>query len=321
MRYQAIASSVAVFTASVVLFAPWAHVARADEKQGHQGSPLISRDQLQAKLNDPKIRILDARARADYDQGHIPGAVWVDLKALQALTRPQSLNDAASWSQALSPLGISGDVESIYIYDSARQHDAARVWWSLSYAGVPNVGLINGGFELWRKENRPLSTETPKLATRSEFQPSFRAERLAKREEVRQALNKGDAQLLDAREAAQYTGEAKPKNEKAVAGHIAHARHLDGYSLVDADGQFVDDDQLRRQFREAGFSHDQPVIAYSQSGSRSAIVVFALERIGVKSRHYLPGWAEWSRQEKDSIAVGRESTTDRNAAKVGKPIQ
>ena len=119
----------------------------ADDPQ--HGSPLISHEKLQEQLNDSKIRLLDARPWADYDEGHIPGAVWVDTKALQELSRPGTIKDEAAWAKALAPLGISDENQVIFVYDSAKQHDAARVWWSLEYAGVPRVGLVDGGFTLW----------------------------------------------------------------------------------------------------------------------------------------------------------------------------
>ena len=267
----------------------------------HVGSPLISQEKLQERLDDPNIRILDARPRADYDQGHIPGAVWVDIKAIQALAKPAAIKDEAAWANALEPLGISETTRAVYIYDSARQHDAARVWWSLAYAGVPHVGLVDGGFSLWQKENRPVRTESPSESP-SRFRPRLREESLAAREDVR----KGDSQILDARASAEYSGEQKPKDGKTAAGHIPGARNLDGYSIVDADGRFLDKDAIHKKFIEAGFVPDRPVIAYSQSGNRSAIAVFALERAGIPIRHYVPGLTEWSGVEHERVVSGFE---------------
>jgi thiosulfate/3-mercaptopyruvate sulfurtransferase len=89
--------------------------------------PLLSHEELQKRLGDTKLRLLDARPKADYDKGHIPGALWVDGKVFQDIARPESFGDSSAWAQALAPLGIGADSE-VYLYDAARQHDAARLW-------------------------------------------------------------------------------------------------------------------------------------------------------------------------------------------------
>jgi thiosulfate/3-mercaptopyruvate sulfurtransferase len=295
--------------ATLALFAAPTLALAADEPQRH-GSPLITHEKLHARLSDQKLRLLDARPRADYDQAHIPGAVWVDIKAIRELARPDSIRDEAAWSRALAPLGISEDTAAVFIYDNARQHDAAPVWWALTYAGVPRVGLVDGGFPLWQKDKRPVSSDAVTVTAR-EFKPNLHADRLATRDDVRQASTKGDIQLLDARSPEQYRGETtansnNANNNKAAAGHIPGARNLDGYAIVDADGRFLEADALKSRLSEAGFTADRPIITYSQSGNRSAIVVFALERAGTPIRHYVPGLAEWTNDANAPIAAGRE---------------
>src|SRR3954454_19233817 len=89
---------------------------------------LVSHDALQGRLEDRNLRLLDARPRADYEKGHIPGAVWVDAKAAQTLAaRPGGLTDKAAWEAWLAPLGIAPGSE-VLVYDDQRQREAARVW-------------------------------------------------------------------------------------------------------------------------------------------------------------------------------------------------
>ena len=298
--------------ATLALFAVPTLALAADEPQRH-GSPLITHESLQARLSDQKLRLLDVRPRADYDQGHIPGAVWVDIKAIRELTRPDAIRDEAAWSRAIAPLGISTDTEAVFIYDNARQHDAAPVWWALTYAGVPRVGLVDGGFALWQKDKHPVSSDAVTVAAQ-EFKPNLHADRFATRDDVRQASTKGDSQLLDARAPEEYRGEATAdnnsnntnSNHKSTPGHIPGARNLDGYALVDVDGRFLEDDTVKSRLSEAGFTADRPVITYSQSGNRSAIVVFALERAGTPIKHYVPGLAEWRTDATAPIAAGRD---------------
>lgn len=295
IRFRALAS-----LAILSLSAP--NATAGDHKQG---PPLIGHEKLQAKLNDPKVRIIDARPRADYDKGHLPGAVWADPKPFLGLTKAESIGDKAAWSRAIAPLGLSGEVAEVYIYDSARQHDAAKLWWLLSYAGAKKVGLVDGGYPLWEREKRPTTAEAP-AAKAAEFAPEFRAELLAGRDDVREASKGGSAQLLDARSAEEYRGEKAPKAPQA-AGHIPGARSLDGYSLVDEEGRFRKPEEQKRILSEAGFAADHPVITYSQGGARSAIAAFALKRLGIPTSHYAPGLADWSSDAKAPIVSGREA--------------
>src|SRR5262245_47211843 len=176
--------------------------------EGPPRPPLVTHDALQGRLGDRNLRLLDARPKADYEKGHIPGAVWVDAKAAQTLAaRPGGLTDRAAWEAWLAPLGIDPGSE-VLVYDDQRQREAARTWWLLRYLGLDRVGLIDGHFPYWRASGRPVTTEAPKVAPRP-VRVAFRADRHATREEVLAALNKGVTRVIDARSRGEYTGEAK----------------------------------------------------------------------------------------------------------------
>ena len=281
-------------------------LARAAEEPARrpEAPPLLSHDELQRRLNDPHLRLLDARSRADYEKGHIPGALWVDVQELQALTRPETLSDKDTWARALAPLAID-ETSEVYVYDDDRQHNAGRVWWQLSYAGVPRVGLIDGGFPLWVRERRPVNLETVQVEPRT-FAVSFHAKRAASRDEVRSAIQDNKVQIVDARSAAEYRGEKKPQNG-GHAGHIPTARLLDLYDLVDADGRFVSADAQREQLAKAGIAPDRQIIVYSHGGNRSAGVIFALRRLGIPARHYIGGLSDWESDPSAPVVEGAEA--------------
>src|SRR5262245_25434374 len=122
------------------------------EASGEGAAWLVSFPDLEKQLGDPDLRILDARPRGDYDKGHIPGAVWVDAKALEAMAaKPGALTDRAAWERWIGPLGI-GPTTQVVVYDANRQLNAARLWWLLGYLGVERVGLLNGNFPLWASQ-------------------------------------------------------------------------------------------------------------------------------------------------------------------------
>src|SRR4051812_12691951 len=177
---------------------------------------LVMHEDLHKRLGDAHLRLLDARSKADYEKGHIPGAVWVDAKAAQTLAaRPGGLTDKAAWEAWLAPLGIAPGSE-VLVYDDQRQREAARVWWLLRYLGLEHVGLIDGHFPYWQRTGRPVMVEVPKVEPRP-IKVAFRADRHATREDVLAALGKGATHVIDARSRGEYAGEARMSKR---GGHI-----------------------------------------------------------------------------------------------------
>lgn len=300
MKTTGIARWVAVLTLAVPA------VSRAADAPAQKvtAPPLISLDDLQKRLSEPRLRLLDVRSEEKYKKGHIPGALWVDVKALQPLTKAEAIADKDAWARGLSALAIDEKSE-VYVYDDDRQHIAGKVWWLLSYAGAPRVGLIDGGFPLWEREKRPVNADIAQ-AKPHEFAVHFHAKRSATREEVQSAIQDEKVQLVDARSVAEYRGEKKPQNGGRV-GHIPSARLLDLYGLVDADGRFLNVDAQQAQLAKEGIKADQPIIVYSQGGSRSGGVVFALRRLGIPARHYVAGLNEWAKDASAPLAEGDEA--------------
>ena len=205
-------------------------------------------DELQERLGEPGLRLLDARPRADYDKGHIPGAVWVDAKAVEKMAaKPGALADRAAWESWIAPLGIGPETD-VLVYDANRQLDAARLWWLLGYLGVEKVGLIDGNFPLWAEQGRPVTAEVPKVEPRP-FKVTFRDDRHATKDEVLAAIRSKSALIVDARSTGEYTG-AKKLSKRG--GHVPTACSLEWNNLVDEDGRFLDESALRAKAREGG---------------------------------------------------------------------
>ena len=262
---------------------------------------LMSFDALQKRLDAPNLRLLDARPRADYDKGHISGAVWVDAKAVEALAaRPGALTDEAIWERWIAPLGVGPDTE-VLVYDASRQLDAARLWWLLGYLGVERVGLIDGNFPLWSREGRPVTTGVPQVEPRP-FRVAFRTERHASKDDVMAALKGGGpARVIDARSGAEHTGAEKRSKR---AGHIPTACHLEWATLVDKDGRFLVEATLRAKLAQAGVKPGEPVITHCQGGGRASVDAFVFERLGFPTRNYYLGWAEWGNADDTPVESG-----------------
>jgi thiosulfate/3-mercaptopyruvate sulfurtransferase len=290
----------------LALFLALATTPRAPEAQAQPakpGSTLLTHDQLQARLADSNasasLRLLDVRPRLDYDKGHIPGAVWLDLKSTSTLAaRPGNLTDQAAWEAWIRPLGIGPDTE-VFVYDAQRQLQAARVWWLLTYLGVRKAGLIDGGFLLWAEAKRPVSSASTHVEARP-FRIRFQKDRLATREDALEAIKTGSDQIIDARTLEEYTG-AKALTRRG--GHMPGACRLEWTELVDKDGRFLDPGVLKSKLAASGVK-SSAAIAHCQSGGRSSVDTFVLERLGIATRNYYLGWSDWGNAEDTPVASG-----------------
>ncbi len=261
--------------------------------------PLVAHEELQKRLADPALRLIDARPRADYDRGHIPGAVWLDPKVFEPLTRGEAATDGAAWGRVLAPLGVGPETE-ILVYDDDRYHlPAGRVWFWLSYAANARaVGLIDGRFSSWERAARPVSTDETRIEARNAG-VTFRPGLLASRDDVQTATLLRSFQLVDARSEDEYLGKGVcPISRKPLpggrAGHLPSAKLLEAAKVVREDGTFLEPAALRSLMSQAGIETDRPTILYSKGGARSNATVFALRRLGVPVRHYVSGLNEWA---------------------------
>ncbi len=197
------------------------------DSQPSSAAILKTFDALQERLNAPSLRLLDARPRADYVKAHIPGAVWVDAKAVEKLAaRSGGLEDRDAWKAWIAPLGITPQTK-VLIYDAHRHLDAARLWWLLSYLGDEKVGLIDGSFPLWQRQGRPVATEIAKVDP-TPFRINFRTDKHATRSEVLEAMKAKSAQIIDARSVPEYRG-AELRSKRG--SHIPSACSLEWSNL------------------------------------------------------------------------------------------
>lgn len=269
----------------------------------HSRGQLLTFEELAARLKDPNLRLLDCRPRGDYDMGHIPGAVWVDAKALEThAAKSGGLDDRKFWEDWAATLSIDPK-SAVFVYDAKRQLDAARVWFFLRWIGVENAGLINGGYPLWARQNRPVTTAVPKLEPRP-FQVDFRKDVAASRNDVLAAIKDNSARVLDARTDAEFAGTDRKSKR---GGHIPAACHLEWTNLVDENGTFLDGETLRTKVAKSGIKPGNDVICHCQGGGRASVDAFALELIGFHARNYYPGWSDWGNTDGTPVVEGTES--------------
>lgn len=262
---------------------------------------LIDAAELSRRLNEAHLRVLDTRARAQYLQGHVPGALHVDVRDWQQLALSEGgLHDAAAWAQRVGALGISDD-HTVVVYGSSLP-DTARVWWILKYLGLRDVRLLDGGWNAWTGRLLPIGTDQVDVPA-TKFAVRFQPERLEEIDSLKAAVAQQRATVVDARSQAEFTG---AEVRGARGGHIPGAKHLEWTQLLTDDGRFKSPDELRALFGRCGLSPDQTTVTHCQSGGRAAVNAFALELAGYpRVKVFVQGWSQWSADQEAPIATGQ----------------
>ena len=274
-------------------------------------SPLISTQDLSDRLDAPDLRIIDASwwldgrdARTDFETERLPGAVFFDLEAISDHDSPypHMLPTPQTLAKAMSSLGVT-EGDDIVVYDAQGLFSAARVWWTLRIMGAKRVRVLDGGLPKWRAEGRPLEHGPILARNASTFRSAFAAENVVDLEQVRQAL-RDEAQVVDARGAPRFRGDAAEPRAGVRSGHMPGALNLPFGQLLNPDGTLKRGPALEAAFRDAGVDLDRPVITSCGSGVTAAILTLGLAELGHASRLYDGSWAEWGARDDVPIEVG-----------------
>ena len=259
-----------------------------------------------AALSRPDVArqfvIVDARARTQYDEGRIPGAVWADAAAWAKGFKDGS--DREGWAARIGALGIGPDSKAV-VYDNASLKDAARIWWILRYWGVEDARLLNGNWIGWKTAGLPVETDRPKGPSPARFVAMPRSQRLATMDLLLDSLKDNSLQIVDARSEGEFCGIDKEMNKRG--GAIPGAKHLEWIDLIDKITQrFKSPDQLSKLFRDAGIDLERPTAAHCQSGGRASVMAFGMELMGAKAvRNYYASWAQWGNTDDTPIVPGQ----------------
>lgn len=264
---------------------------------------LVSTGWLADHLNDPDLRVIDASwhmpaagrdARAEYDAAHIPGARFFDIDAISDTRSdlPHMAPPVELFISRMRAMGI-GDGHQIVIYDNSDVRSAARVWWIFRLMGKTDVAVLDGGFQKWQAEDRPVEDMPPMLRDRH-ITVQRQAGLVRDVTQVAAASKLTDHEIIDARAAARFRGEADEPRAGLRKGHIPGARNLPFGQLLNEDGTMKEPDALRAAFEDAGVDLSRPAITTCGSGVTAAVLSLALERIGHRNHSLYDGsWTEW----------------------------
>ena len=277
-------------------------------------SPLITAQALQERLGAPDLRVVDASwflpaegrsGRSEYEAERLPGAVYFDIDAISdpETDLPHMLPTPEAFASAAGALGLSREAE-IVVYDSFGVRSAARAWWTLRVMGYRRVQVLDGGLRAWRAAGLPLETGPHPVPPAVEVSPEARPERVRSQSEVASALETGSAQVVDARSAPRFRGEAPEPRPGLRSGHMPGAINLPFDRLLSAEGRMKPPEEIAAAFGAAGVDPNRPVIATCGSGVTASVLALALEILGAQAAVYDGSWAEWGGASGGDVVTG-----------------
>lgn len=271
---------------------------------------LVTTEWLANELGANDLRVVDATllpsgsAAADYEAGHIPGAVFMDLAELAETNTdlPNMLPSAEKFASRMQSLGL-GDGSRIVLYDSSPWHTAARAWFMLRTFGAHDVAILDGGLAKWKAEGRELATGKETLRHRH-FTVWADDKGVRTLDQMKANLDSGAEQVLDARSAARFTGEEPDPRPATHPGHIPGSKNLPADQLFNADGTWKQGEALKSAFEGAGIDIDKPVVTTCGSGITASVLTFGLHLLGKSAALYDGSWSEWGADRTTPKATG-----------------
>ncbi len=273
----------------------------------------VSADWLEAHLNDPGMAIVDASwylpaqgrdARAEYDAGHIPRAVFFDHDQVvdPASRLPHTLPSPELFATFAGSMGIAVD-DTIIVYDGPGLFSAPRAWWMFRVMGASKVYVLEGGIDGWKREGRFVTGKPTKTAS-SFFKAKLDKSRVASLADMRTIVDSGSRQIADARPPGRFAGTDPEPRAGVRGGHMPGARNVPA-SALGRDGKLLPPDELRKLISDAGIDLSQPVVTSCGSGVTAAVITLALETLGHKDNKLYDGsWTEWGGTPDTPVVTG-----------------
>jgi thiosulfate/3-mercaptopyruvate sulfurtransferase len=272
---------------------------------------LVETDWLAAHLDDPNLIILDGTVhlipdpkitytvksgREDFEKGHVPGAQFVDLQADLSAQHPKlrfMLPGAEQFAAAMGRFGV-GEKSRVVLYSTTTPQWATRIWWMLRNYGFDNAAVLNGGFQKWAREGRPVQTGAalPRLPVRFAVREDRRL--MVGKEAVQGAIGDTATCTINALSTEQHAGSGG--NTYGRPGRIAKSVNVPAASLIDPQsGAFLPAAALRAKFDAVGAFGKKQVITYCGGGIAASADALALVMLGHPDvRLYDASMSEWA---------------------------
>ncbi len=264
---------------------------------------LVSTEWLERELAAPDLKIIDATtflpgtgrdARAEFEREHIPGAVFLDIEEVSDSDSPlpHMMPSEAKFASQMQSLGAR-DGNRFLVYDNSPLHSAARVWWMLKAFGAHYVALLDGGFQKWKAEARPVE-QGREPHRHGHFTAFLDGDAIIAKAELVGLVGQGSHEIVDARPAQRFAGVDPEPRPGLASGHMPGARSLPQSELFNSDNSWKQGDALRAAFENAGVDLAKPMVTTCGSGVTAAVLLFGAHLLGKEDvRLYDGSWSEW----------------------------
>lgn len=277
--------------------------------------PLVSTQWLADRLDDPKLRVIDASFKLpgvlplpvdDFLAAHIPGAAFFDVDAVSDHDNPlpHMYPSERQFARDVGGLGISSD-DLVVAYDSGGWMAAPRAWWMFLSFGHHNIKVLDGGLQKWRAEGRPVQSG-PVSPKPGQFSATFNPSSIRSKSQLVDNLASQREQVIDARARNRFAGTVNEPRPGLRSGHIPSSLNLPYNELIDSKtGTMKSVEELKQLFGNEGLDLARPVVTSCGSGVSAAVLTLALYRLGVRgSALYDGSWTEWGQADGPPIATG-----------------
>ncbi|MFJ1230567.1 3-mercaptopyruvate sulfurtransferase [Yersinia proxima] len=273
---------------------------------------LVTPQWLAEHIDDTNIVILDGRMsppglipkrniQVEFEQGHIPGAVYFDIDAIadSSTDLPHMLPSPQVFSEMVGQLGVS-EQHTLVIYDDGNLFSAPRVWWTLRIFGAQNVYILAGGISGWQQAGFALESG-PTFPTAQTFNATFNDAAVKNIHEVLAVLGNNEIQILDARPAGRFKALEPEPRPGLRLGRIPGSINVPWGSMVE-NGNLKSPQELEAIFAVQGVDLTKPIITSCGSGVTAAVVALGLAAVNAPSVALYDGsWAEWGAS--DSLPI------------------
>ena len=275
---------------------------------------LVSTNWLKQNLKQPDLRVLDTSWHlptenrdpvSEFALGHIPTARFFNIDDISdhRSALPHMVPPVEKFMSRVRALGI-GDGHQIVVYDSKGLFSAARVWWLFRMMGHSKIAVLDGGLPKWIADGNPVDKIKPVIRDRH-MTVQTQSHMVRDVTQVAHASKLLDHEIIDARAAARFRGEAPEPRPGLRAGHIPGSKNLPFTQLLNGDHTMKTTAEMAREFQKAGVNLSKPVITTCGSGVTAAVLSLALERMGkIDHSLYDGSWTEWGQFPTLNVATG-----------------
>lgn len=279
---------------------------------GNESAPwIVDPSWVRGQLTRTGLILVDCRADHEYVQGHLPGAILLDMSDLAPKTDEVEMETFRNeLANRFSLLGYSGK-EQLVFYDEGGGTKAPRCLWNFLYAGGKQASLMQGGWNAWKRAGFPMAWDRAERQHR-EFPFQEDPNILATSDYVASRIRDFSTTILDVRSRAEFDGisQAHPASR---LGHIPGAKWLEWTELLDNDHFFLPEALQREKLEKAGITPDKEIVVYCHRGNRASNTFLALKALGYPNvKEYIGSWSDWAARldlplEKKEIAPPEEN--------------